>query len=412
VIPVAPGNVRELPMSPDGAQGGGGGQHGGRGVTRGRIAVVAVTAAVVSLARYSFGRGCAASSEAVVSRSTLQPRTLIMAVDIDYPPYAYLKQPPYTSKYDLDSPIGVGVDMVRAMADHCGFRVEIIQAHWSDCWNGNEIGQGLLEGWYHGCMTFTHAAGVRNRYLEFTNSWARLNKPSGIITRLDASGAPHLRGNDSLAGKTIVDVTGWAPTADTLHFVSNECTGEKFDHTFRVVQGDDIELPKTGPWAASMAMGANDKALLAVLNGLADGMWVYGDQANNYHCKEGAWQDGWNCKLWNRLGKDFAYVQSGMFGWMHNGTTVAMAKKGTGIAQMLDGCLDSFLQTKEYLEVCKVMHGDPAHSQLKNCIPNKYFKDDPDWTPDDPRQEPYMFSTSTMAQHGHSCSTGYCTCLE
>merc|ERR1719369_2288311 len=115
------------------------------------------------------------------------------------------------------------------MGEHCGFDVEIIQAHWRDCWNQNEIGQGLLEGWYHGCMTYTHAAGVRNRYVEFTNSWAKLNKPSGLITRLDARGVPHLKGGDNLSGRTIVDVTGWAPTADTLYFVHNECTGEKFD---------------------------------------------------------------------------------------------------------------------------------------------------------------------------------------
>jgi len=335
---------------------------------------------------------------------------LIMGVDIDYPPYAYIKMAPFGSNTDLDNPVGVGVDMIKAMGEHCGFDVEVMQAHWSDCWGDGEIGRGLLEGWYHGCMTYTHAAGVRNRYLEFTNSWARLNKPSGIITKLDG-GVPVLKGTDTLSGKTIVDVTGWAPTADTLFFVKNGCTDGKYTN-FTVVQGDEITLPTDGSYPASMAKGPNDRALLAVLNGLADGMWVYGDQAANYHCKDGEVMEGWSCDLWNKFGTDFAYAQSGMFGWMHNGTTVAIAKKGSGIAAMLDGCLDSFMQTRTFLDTCKIMHGEPAHNQLKTCIPNEFFKEDPDYKADDITKEPYMFSTKAMADGGHSCKTGYCTCSE
>jgi len=338
----------------------------------------------------------------------------IMAMDIDYPPYAYTRTAPFENKTDLDEVVGVGADMIKAMGNFCGFDVEIVQAHWSDCWSAGEIGPGLLQGWYHGCMTYTHATAVRNRYLEFTNSWARLNKPSGLIVKL-VGGKPKISGMDTLSGKTIVDVTGWAPTADTLYFVKNQCTGDTYASDFTVVQGDDLTLPTSGGFPASMAKGPNDRALLAVLNNLADAMWVYGDQASNYHCASPTdVKDGWSCELWSKFGTDFAYVQSGMFAWMHNGTTVAMAKKGSGIAEALDCCLADFMESREFLDTCKIMHGEgtAAHSQLKTCIPNHHFHSDPDYEEDDIHHEPHMFATSAMAAGGHTCATGYCNCDE
>merc|ERR1719456_1636575 len=110
-------------------------------------------------------------------------------------------------------------------------------------------------------MTYTHAAGVRNRYLHFTNSWAIPNKPSGLIAKLENGVPVGIDGNSDLSGKTIVDVTGWAPTAETLHFVKNQCTGEAYEG-FTIVQGNDIVLDNPG-----VALGANDKALQAVLEG-------------------------------------------------------------------------------------------------------------------------------------------------
>ena len=134
---------------------------------------------------------------------------VIMAMDIDYPPYAYTREthpgPPFNDTHALDEVVGVGADMIKALGEHCGFDVTITQAHWSDCWDAGEIGAGLREGWYHGCMTFTHAAGMRNRFLDFTGSWAVPNKPAGLITRL-VNGVPHINGQDDLAGRTIVDV--------------------------------------------------------------------------------------------------------------------------------------------------------------------------------------------------------------
>uniref|UniRef100_A0A7S2MGM4 Solute-binding protein family 3/N-terminal domain-containing protein n=1 Tax=Haptolina brevifila TaxID=156173 RepID=A0A7S2MGM4_9EUKA len=323
-----------------------------------------------------------------------------MGVDIVSPPYAYLKKPPYGSKTDIEEVAGVGPDMIKAMAAHCGFEVSVVEAHWSDCWGNNEIGQGLLQGWYHGCMTYTHAAGVRNRYLEFTDSWALLNKPSGLIVKLE-NGVPKINGQSDMSGKTIVDVTGWAPTADTLYFVNNQCTDTKYSG-FTVVQGDDIDVSGT-------YKGPNDRALRAVLEDKADAMWIYADQAANYHCAPGDTQDGWDCDLWAGFGTTFAYVQTGMFGWMNNGTTVAMARKGSGIAEYLDTCFADFQKTEEFYKVCSTMHD--GHSQLQSCIPNDFIKADPAYTPKDVASSPYMFPTKDLTG-SHTCATGYCSCSE
>merc|ERR1719235_602576 len=116
------------------------------------------------------------------------------------------------------------------------------------------------------------------------------------------------------------------------------------------------------------AKGANDRALLAVLEEKADAMWIYGDQAMNYQCSEGTDEEGWNCELWKGFGTTFAYLQSGMYGWMHNGTTIAMTKKGSGVAEYLDDCFEKFRHTKEFYEVCKADHH--GHNELNVCIPN------------------------------------------
>ena len=75
---------------------------------------------------------------------------VIMAMDIDYPPYAYTREthpgPPFSDTHALDEVVGVGADMIKALGEHCGFDVTITQAHWSDCWAAGEIGAGLREG--------------------------------------------------------------------------------------------------------------------------------------------------------------------------------------------------------------------------------------------------------------------------
>ena len=233
------------------------------------------------------------------------------------------------------------------------------------------------------------------------------------ITKL-TNGVPALKGTDNLAGKTIVDVTGWAPTADTLYFVVNQCDDTKYSESMTIVQGDtfDGSSPELTLNGGATIKGPNDRALYAVLEGKADAMWVYADQAANYQCEPGTTQDGWDCDLWAGFGETFAYVQVGMFGWMNNGTTVAMGRKGSGVAEFLDTCLDDFQKSESFHEVCATMHGDPPHDQLGTCIPNEYIMADPHYHPIEATSSPYMFATKDMAAAGHSCSTGYCTCTE
>lgn len=324
----------------------------------------------------------------------------IMGVDVDYPPYAYLPAAKdVTNPSDVDEVVGVGTDMIKAMGQHCGFDVTVVQAHWSDCWGKGEIGQGLLKGWYHGCMTYTHATGVRNRYLEFSDSWATPNKPSGLIVKL-VDGKPAITGADDLSGKTIVDVTGWAPTADTVKFVKNKCTGEKFGDV-KIIQGDDLVLDDP-----SVAFGANDRGLAAILEGKADAMWIYGDQAANYQCGPNQVESGWNCDLWRGFGTTYGYLHSGMYGWMYNGTTIAMSRKGSGVSKILDDCFVDFQKTEEFYKVCKTQHGSPPHDQMATCLPNEYFHKDPDFKAPDVHHYPYLFATNEHSD----CSTGYCPC--
>jgi hypothetical protein len=100
-----------------------------------------------------------------------------------------------------------------------------------------------------------------------------------------------------------------------------------------------------------------------------------------------------------------------MFGWMHNGTTVAISKKGSGVKELLDPCISRFMQTRTFLDTCKLEHGSPPHSQINSCVPNQYFADDPAYTPATVSSSPYMFPTSQMAGH-QTCATGYCMCSE
>ena len=48
------------------------------------------------------------------------------------------------------------------------------------------------------------------------------------MTRLDANSKPVLSPLSNLDGIKIVDVVGWVLTADTLEFLTNFCTGERY----------------------------------------------------------------------------------------------------------------------------------------------------------------------------------------
>jgi hypothetical protein len=162
---------------------------------------------------------------------------------------------------DQDFPVsGFGAEFAKGLEDVCDIDVTVVQTQWARCWQVDRIGEGLSLGEFHGCTTYTHASGVRNRYLEFSDPILDDNKAAGILTRLQ-NGRPVVSGNSDLTGVKVVDVVGFAPTADNLAIVRNDCIGAQFS-------GYEIIAP------SSTSDYPNDDALKTLLNGDADAMWV------------------------------------------------------------------------------------------------------------------------------------------
>merc|ERR1719482_249756 len=123
-------------------------------------------------------------------------------------------------------------------------------------------------------MTFTNLRGGRQRHLEFSDPILNLNKPAGILTRL-VDGVPVVSGLSDLAGKRVAEVTGWAPTPDTLALSTNMCTGKPF-------QGYEMISP-----VVPEGSNPNDVAMKMLLDGDVDALWIYADQAYLYQCDHG-----------------------------------------------------------------------------------------------------------------------------
>ena len=161
-----------------------------------------------------------------------KPR-LLMAQDIDYPPYAQTIAPPEGS-YELG---GFAIDFakgIQAMApDEIEF--EFQETRWANCFTEGLIGEGLQAGWYHGCMSYTSTQGQRQRQMDFSHAILDTNKVAGILTRLDKDGNPVVSPQSNLSGVRIADVVGWAPTADTLEFLTNSCTGERYSEYIMII---------------------------------------------------------------------------------------------------------------------------------------------------------------------------------
>ena len=192
------------------------------------------------------------------------------------------------------------------------------------------------------------------------------------------NGLPKVSGMDDLAGKTVIDVGGWAPTADGLGFVTNKCTNQPYSQDFTLVIGPE-----------------NDDAMKMLRNGTGDAVFLYADQANNYQCAGSDVTAEWDCSLWQGFGTEYAYVQTGQKGWAINGTTLAMTKPGSTVPELINSCLADFLQTKEYYDIC-VKHGFVGF-----CYPNSHF---PSGASDKPNHDK---PTNELAG---DCSDGYCPC--
>ena len=141
---------------------------------------------------------------------------------------------------------GFGIELAKGIEAMAPDEIEFVfaETRWDNCWGSSEIGPGLVNGWYSGCMTYTSTRGVRQRYVEFSHAIQQSNKPAGILTRLDADGVPVISPQSDLSGVKIADVNGWAPTADTLQLLSNKCTGDRFSEFMLVIpeDGNDAAL--------------------------------------------------------------------------------------------------------------------------------------------------------------------------
>lgn len=297
---------------------------------------------------------------------------LILAQDVDYPPYTGI-----SDDFEMS---GFGPDFAKGLEEVCNIDVTLVQGAWSDCWGNNMIGPGLLNGYYHACSTYTHTKGVRNRYLEFSAPILQMNKAAGILTRIEG-GVPVVDGSSSLDGITVGDVVGWAPTSDVLSLSTNTCTNELFSSGINMVIPDEA---------------GNDAALKLLLNGEVDALWIYADQAEIYSsaCAEDSNQV-WDCSMWSQFKNSFAYVNTGIYDYMDGGTTLAISKKGSGLSETLDPCIEAFMETESYKDLC-VEYG------LENdCFKNDFF--------DELEVEEKLYSKPT-SELTTSCSDGYCSC--
>jgi len=301
---------------------------------------------------------------------------IVLAQDVDWPPYAYVAVPP-EGDYDV---AGFGHDVAKGLESVCDIDVVTRQAAWSECWGDNKIGSELDDGVFHGCMTYTHTAGTRGRYLDFSYGILSANKPAGILTRLGTDGKPVLDPLSDLSGKKIVDVKGWAPTADGLSLVTNWCTGSRYSGYTVLTPTED----------------GNDAAMTMLRNGEADGMFVYADQAYNYRPGQADITPTWNEALWTGLGTKFAYIGTGMLGHSYNGTTLAISKKGSGLNDILNPCLQKYMETASYYDVCK------KHDFEASCYPNAHFPTV------ESTSKPWAQKTNEHPAGG--CSAGYCEC--
>lgn len=311
-----------------------------------------------------------------VCNNDLKKPKVILAQATDYPPYTSIGD-------DLDLS-GFGPDFARGLEEVCNIDIVLVETDWSNCWGSNKIGSGLLNGDYHGCTTYTNTKGVRNRFLEFSAPITGINKAAGIITRL-VGGVPVVDGQSSLSGINVGDVVGWAPTSDVLSISTNLCTGEFFSG-FTLVENSETS-----------SASENDAALKQLLDGDVDALWIYADQAASYKsaCDENTNQQ-WDCSMWSKFGTDFAYIQTGIYDYMNSGTTLAISKKGSGLAEALNPCIKAFIETESYKDLCT------KYDLEADCFPNKFFD-----TTSDEEVKDYNKPSNELTT---SCSDGYCPC--
>jgi hypothetical protein len=328
---------------------------------------------------------------------------VILGIDTNYPPYAQL------SGLHLG---GYGVDFVNLMNSMCNLHIEVTQVSWSECnfdlppkyttaegyaflaeagsaTNGGTVaktmpGSGIQGGEVHGCMTYTHLFGARERIFEFSHAWTKAaSKAAGLITRL-VNGKPVISPTSTLTGVKVVDVTGFAPTAELVGAAPNDCVSGKpmFD--------------LGGITFVSPAGDGNFEAMKTLKAGDADVLWVYAEQAED--CMADLTAQG--CENWGGFGTEYAFIHMGLI-VQNNGTTVAMSKKGSGLGEVLNPCIKTVLATQEYQQLCQT----GGHPVDMKCFENSFFGTT--------SATMSIYATMQSARTDtKTCSDGYCTCSE
>jgi len=218
--------------------------------------------------------------------------------------------------------------------------------------------------------------GERELSLEFTQSILSEKKTAGILTRLK-DGVPVVSpSRTNYTGVKLGDVTGWAPTADTFVYTKNRC-----------VAGDP-NFVKSNALVTDLPDG-NAAAISALLDGTIDALYIYADQIDNFIKAGSALAQGFGTK--------FAYIHQGLTGWSVNGTTLAISKRGSGLASVLNPCIEKVVQSQEYADVCE------KYPTL-NCIPNAFS--------DTVTGQVHYDAPMDGRADSFTCSDGYCTCSE
>merc|ERR1712072_1395302 len=85
----------------------------------------------------------------------------------------------------------------------------------------------------------------------------------------------------------------------------------------------------------------------------------------------------------------------GQFGYVVNGTTLALAKKGSGVPEKLNPCLAKFMQTKAYYDACV------KYDLVDSCYPNEFFSTS--------AVKIHAYNQPTN-EHSDGCDDGFCAC--
>ena len=220
---------------------------------------------------------------------------------------------------------------------------------------------------------------ILNSYASFTAP-----KAAGLLVRLDENGNPSVSGMDDLKGKTIIDISGWAPSPNALKFLTNHCTDKPYAiYDINVIVAD-VDETSDNP---------NDVAMRMLREGQGDAIFLMAVMGNAYkYCSEDA---VWDCDLWNGFGTKHAYIQSGQFDYVKNGTTFAISALGSGILELLTPCMSAFMASNEYYKLCS------KYNIVDKCYKNDFFDDD--------LRSVSIWDKRTTEQLG-DCRDGYCSC--